>query len=159
VIHSDFLERLCASLPLTDVQVQECFTLVGRTLSSEEQAGLTATEQKETQTLLTDALLADFLDGLIIARRGPSPSSKGPRAAVVELTNNMILKKLRIALNLHAEDMLKLFHLGGTTLSNRELTALFRKPSHKRYKDCDDELLNAFLAGVGRVGNGTPLST
>jgi uncharacterized protein YehS (DUF1456 family) len=151
VIHSDFLERLCASLTLTDVQVQECFTLVGRTLTSEEQAGLAATGQGETQTLLTDALLADFLDGLIIARRGPSPSSNGRRDAVVELTNNMILKKLRIALNLQAKDMLKLFHLGGTPLSNRELTALFRKPTHKRYQDCDDELLHAFLDGVGRV--------
>jgi|GEM_PF-5660102 len=72
----------------------------------------------------------------------------GSRDAVVELTNNMILKKLRIALNLHAEDMLKLFHIGGKTLANRELSVLFRKPTNKHYKACDDELLIAFLEGV-----------
>ena len=146
--NNDTLDRLRATLKLTDAEVLECFTLVGRTLTSEAQAGLGAPVQGEARTLLTDALLADFLDGLIIARRGPNPSSSGSRDAVVELTNNMILKKLRIALNLHAEDMLKLFHIGGKTLANRELSVLFRKPTNKHYKACDDELLNAFLEGV-----------
>lgn len=146
--NNDTLDRLRATLKLTDAEVLECFTLVGCTLSSEAQAGLGAEVQGEARTPLTDALLADFLDGLIIARRGPSPSSGGSRAAVAELTNNMILKKLRIALNLYAEDMLKLFQLGGKTLANGELTVLFRKPTHKHYKVCDDELLSAFLDGV-----------
>ena len=146
--NNDTLDRLRATLKLTDAEVLECFTLAGRTLTSEAQAGLGTQVQGEAQTPLTDALLADFLDGLIIARRGPSPSSSGSRDAVVELTNNMILKKLRIALNLYAEDMLELFHLGGKTLADGELTVLFRKPTHKHYKACDDELLSAFLEGL-----------
>jgi uncharacterized protein YehS (DUF1456 family) len=148
VTHNDTLDRLRATLKLTDAEVLKCFTLVGRTLTTEAQAGLGAQVQGESRTLLTDALLADFLDGLIIARRGPSPSSSGSRDAVVELTNNMILKKLRIALNLQAEDMLKLFHRGGKTLAKGELSALFRKSTHKHYKACDDEHLSAFLEGV-----------
>ena len=146
--NNDTLDRLRTARKLTEAEVLECFTLVGRTLTSEAQASLGAQVQGEERTLLTDALLADFLDGLVIARRGPNPSSSGSRDAVVELTNNMILKKLRIALNLYAEDMLKLFHLGGKTLVNGELTVLFRKPTHKHYKACDDELFSAFLEGL-----------
>ena len=146
--NNDILDRLRATLKLTDAEVLECFTLVGRTLTSEAQASLGAQGQGEARTLLTDVLLADFLDGLIIARRGPSPSSSAGHDAVVELSNNMILKKLRIALNLRAEDMLKLFELGGKTLANAELTVLFRKAKNKHYKVCDDELLSAFLEGV-----------
>ena len=145
---SDILDRLCASLKLTDAQILECFTLAGRTLTPEAQAGLAAQGSGEARTMLTDAFLADFLDGLIIARRGPSPSGSSRRDAVVSLTNNMILKKLRIALNLQAEDMLELFKLGGKPLTNGELTVLFRKPRHKHYRDCDDELFNAFLGGI-----------
>ncbi len=146
--NNDTLDRLRDALNLTDAEVQECFTLVGRTLSSEAQAALNDQLPEEARPLLTDALLADLLDGLIIARRGPSPSSSGGRDAVVKLTNNMILKKLRIALKLYAEDMLKLFQIGGKTLADGELTVLFRKPKHKHYKTCNDELLIAFLEGI-----------
>lgn len=146
--HNDTFDRVRATLKLTDADVLTCFSLAGRTLTTEAQAGLGAQVQGEARTLLTDALLADFLDGLIINRRGPSPSGSGGRVAVTELTNNMILKKLRIALNLQGEDMRTLFESGGKTLSDREVTVLFRKPTHTHYKTCEDDLLNAFLDGV-----------
>ena len=84
---------------------------------------------------------------MILKKRGPRDTDGAPRAPV-RLTNNGILKKLRIALNLYEEDMLKLFHIGGKTLANGELSVLFRKPTNKHYKACDDELLSAFLEGV-----------
>ncbi len=148
MINNSILDKLRATLTLSDADVLECFALAGCTLSPELEASLEAQDQEGTQTPLSDALLADFLDGLILVWRGPSPSGSLRPAAAVELTNNMILKKLRIALDLYAEEMLELFQLGGKTLSNADLTALFRKPTHKRYKPCDDELLSAFLEGV-----------
>jgi uncharacterized protein YehS (DUF1456 family) len=148
VTHNDTLDRLRAVLKLTDVQVAECFALAGHTLTSEVLAGLGAQVQGDARTVMTDALLGGFLDGLIIARRGPRPGSGAPREAVAELTHNIVLKKLRIALNLYEEDMLKLFRAGGKTISKGELTALFRKPTHKHYRECDDPLLSVFLEGI-----------
>ena len=142
------LDRLRAVLKLTDADVVECFTLAGHPLSPEAQAGLHSQAQGAARTALTDAHMGSFLDGLIIARRGPSPSGGAPRKPVAELTNNMILKKLRIALNLREEDMLKLFRAGGQALSKGELTVLFRKPTHKHYKACDDQLMGIFLKGL-----------
>ena len=148
--NNNIFDRLRAILNLTDAEVLECLNLTGCTLTPEAEASLDTQVQAEARTPLTDALLADFLDGLIISRRGPSPSGSGGHNDVVELTNNMILKKLRIALNLYADDMLNLFHLGGKTLNKGELTVLFRKPTNKHYKPCGDELLSAFLEGVNK---------
>ncbi len=146
--NNDTLDRLRAILKLTDANVVECFTLAGHALSPEAQAGLQTQAQGAARIALTDALLRTFLDGLIIARRGPRPAGGAATEPPAELTNNMILKKLRIALNLYEEDMLKLFWAGGKTLSKGELTVLFRKPTHKHYKACDDQLLSVFLTGL-----------
>ena len=146
--NNDTLDRLRAVLKLSDANVAECFTLAGQTLSPEAQAGLHSRAQGAARIAVTDALLRSFLDGLIIARRGPRPSSSPTPEPATELTNNVILKKLRIALNLYEEDMLKLFRAGGKMLSKGELTVLFRKPTHKHYRACDDQLLSVFLEGI-----------
>ena len=146
--HNTILDIVRSSLKLTDAKVLECFTLGGSSLSPEALAEVTAKVQGEEPGALTDAHLAAFLDGLIVARRGPSPSSSSRADAVVELTNNTILKKMRIALNLQAEGMLQLFDAGGKTLTRGDLTVLFRKPTHKHYKACGDELFLAFFEGM-----------
>jgi len=142
------LDKLRDVLKLTDTNVIECFTLAGHPLSPEEQAGLHSEAKGAARIALSDALLTSFLDGLIIARRGPRPSGGASPEPAAELTNNMILKKIRIALNLYEKDMLKLFVAGGKPLSNGELRVLFRKSTHKHYKACDDQLLSAFLDGI-----------
>ena len=60
----------------------------------------------------------------------------------------MVFQKLRIALNLKAEDILAAFELAGFNLSNHELSAFFRKPSHKNYRECKDQVLRNFLLGI-----------
>ena len=145
------LDRLRAVLKLTDAQVVECFELAGHPLSPEARAGFHSQAQGEDRLALSDGQFGLFLDGLIIARRGPRPDGAAP-APVEVLTNNMILKKLRIALNLHEEGMLALFGAGGRVLGKRELSVLFRAPTHKHYKACDDDLLADFLQGIKRHG-------
>ena len=91
--------------------------------------------------------LGIFLDGLVTLRRGPSPKKPADDEAVA-LTNNLILKKLRIALELKEPETEIIFGLGDVTLGKQELKSLFRKEGHKNFKACSDELLMAFLEGL-----------
>ena len=63
------------------------------------------------------------------------------------MTNNEIIKKLRIALDLKELDMTEIFELSGYEIKKQELAGIFRKESHKNYKECSDQLLSHFLNG------------
>jgi len=91
--------------------------------------------------------LGVFLDGLIILKRGPSPKKANDDEAV-ELTNNLILKKLRIVLELKEPETELIFNLADVVLTKQELKSLFRNEQHKNFKACSNELLMAFLEGL-----------
>lgn len=94
----------------------------------------------------TDSQFAIFLNGLIIDRRGikkgaqPEPEQR--------LNNNIIFRKLKIALDLKAEDILEILGLTELHISKHELSAFFRKPGHKHYRVCQDQILRNFLNGI-----------
>ena len=98
-------------------------------------------------TVATYEELGVFLDGLVTLKRGPSPKKANDDEAV-ELTNNLILKKLRIALELKEAETEIIFGLADVELSKQQLASLFRKEGHKNFKECSDELLMAFLDGL-----------
>jgi uncharacterized protein YehS (DUF1456 family) len=56
--------------------------------------------------------------------------------------------KLKIALNLKAEDVLEILELAEFRISKHELSAFFRKPGHKHYRECKDQILRNFLQGM-----------
>ncbi|MFN5345907.1 MAG: DUF1456 family protein [Bacteroidota bacterium] len=64
------------------------------------------------------------------------------------LTNNDILKKLRVALELRDDDIIEILKLSDFEISKTELSALFRKEDHPNYKKCGDQLLRNFLNGL-----------
>ncbi len=93
-----------------------------------------------------DTLLATFLNGLIIEKRG---KKDGPQPVPEKkLTNNIIFMKLKIALNLKAEKVLDILNLADIKLSKHELSAFFRKANHKHYRECQDQVLRKFLKGL-----------
>ncbi len=111
-------------------------------------AGNCLAEKDEDDAFVTmkNRELAAFLNGFISFKRG---KREGPQPAPEsQLNNNMVFQKLRIALNLKAEDILAAFELAGFRLSNHELSAFFRKPSHKNYRECKDQVLRNFLLGI-----------
>ena len=63
------------------------------------------------------------------------------------MTNNDVLKKLRIALDLKEADRFAIFALTEHKINKAELSGYFRKPGHKNYKECSDDVLQAFLDG------------
>ena len=94
-----------------------------------------------------DKILGSFLDGLIIHNRGRKETGQ-ESVKQIALTNNDVLKKLRIALELKEEDMLAILKAGDVNISKSELTALFRKRGHKHYKECGDQFLRYFFRGL-----------
>lgn len=64
------------------------------------------------------------------------------------MTNNDILKKLRVALKLRDEDIIQILKLAEFDVSKSELSALFRAEDHPNYKECGDQILRYFLNGL-----------
>jgi len=95
---------------------------------------------------ITDHDLALFLNGLIVAFRGKRDGVLPPTEKV--LNHNLTLRKLKIAFSLQAEDMLAIWALAKFRLSKHELSAFFRKPNHRHYRECKDQILRNFLQGM-----------
>jgi uncharacterized protein YehS (DUF1456 family) len=94
----------------------------------------------------SDTQLAIFLNGLINDKRGKKEGAQPETEA--RLSNNIIFLKLKIALNLKAEDVLGILGLAKISISKHELSAFFRKPGHKHYRECQDQILRNFLKGM-----------
>ena len=105
-------------------------------------------EEDPEQQPCEDRTLAGFLNGLINENRG---KKEGVQRALEEvLDNNIIFMKLKIALDLRAEDVLRILGLADFEISKHELSAFFRKPGHKHYRECKDQILRNFLHGLQR---------
>ena len=64
------------------------------------------------------------------------------------MDNNMILRKLKIALELKDTDMVEIFELADFKVSKSEVKAIFQKKEHKNFKFCGDQMLRRFLTGL-----------
>jgi len=64
------------------------------------------------------------------------------------MTNNDILKKLRVALKLRDTDIVKILQLVDFKVTESELSALFRKPDHRNFRPCGDQFLRNFLKAL-----------
>lgn len=64
------------------------------------------------------------------------------------LTNNDILKKLRVALQLRGEDIIEILGLVDFKISKSELGAFFRKEDNPKYMPLQDQILRNFLNGL-----------
>ena len=64
------------------------------------------------------------------------------------MTNNDILKKLRIALELKDTDIIEILKLSDFEITKPELSAIFRNADHRNYKECGDQILRNFLNGL-----------
>lgn len=148
--HNDILRRLRFALKLKDSHAASLFSADPHNAIKIDSSGFKAriAKPEEEHCIATsDAEMAAFLDGLIADRRGLRPDAE-PVPTPERLSKNEILKKLRIAFALREESMLKVLHRGGSKLSRSELGALFRKPGHKHYRECGDQVLRAFLMGL-----------
>ena len=147
--NNDILQQLRYALNINDSTIVEIFKLADHEIEQSNLTGLLKKEDEEGFIDCGDAVLRYFLDGLILHKRGRKEIKPGEtRKSDTRLTNNTILKKLRIALELKEDDMLAILRLADVDISKSELTALFRKEGQKNYKECGDQFLRKFLRGL-----------
>lgn len=146
--NNDILRRLRYALDMPDKEVVRVFGLGGQAVTENQVKNFMRNEEDPGAKYCIDSMFSSFLDGLILDRRGPPPAGRPAPAAVEQLSNNDKLKKIRIALNLQEDAMLAILKAGGHPMSRGELSALFRKPNHKHYRACGDQVLRKFLSGL-----------
>ena len=154
--NNDLLRRLRYALNLNGETIAELCKLGGHEIGPIDVLKLLKKEEETGFVACADTAMGAFLDGLIISRRGahdPKPGSA--KKADMALNNNLILKKLRIALELNDEAMLAIFAKAGVQLSKSELSAMFRAEGHRNYKPCGDQMLRNFIRGLTPILSAT----
>lgn len=144
--NNDVLRRIRYIFDYNDTQMITLFALANYQVTREQiSIWLKKDDDPEFQEC-ADIMLATFLNGFIIERRGQKPGVQvKPEDS---LTNNIIFRKLKIALNLKDQDILEIMLLADFNMSKHELSAFFRKPGHKNYRECKNQILRNFLQGM-----------
>jgi len=144
--NNDVLRRLRYIFDFSDSKMMAIFGQVECDVTRAEISDWLKKDDDPAFVPCSDRLLATFLNGLIVEFRGkqegalPEPESR--------LSNNIVLRKLKIAMNLQAEDMLAVLEAANVKISKHELSAFFRKPGTPHYRVCQDQLLRKFLGGL-----------
>jgi len=149
MINNDVLRSIRFMLDLSDAKVVEITRLVDPEfpLDKADVPALLKKDEDEGAVACSDRILAHFLDGLIVYFRGRD-ESQPQRPVESRITNNLVLKKLRVAFQLKDVDMHDIMQAAGFPLTKPEMTALFRLPGHKHYRPCGDQILRNFLKGL-----------
>lgn len=156
---NDIFRKITTALSMDTQQIQALFAATDIDLSDKEITNLLKTDYQPGFEAMPDYILLTFLNNLIDAKRGKkADAAADPVAKHQKIANNEVLKKLRIAFNLHEQDVRNVFKLVTIELTKSDLSALFRKPGNSHFKACDDELLLDFIDGLGawlQQGQGT----
>ena len=148
--NNDFLRRLRYALNIKDNIMIQIFKKGNIIVTREDIIDYLKKDIDDGFKKLSNNDLISFLDGLIIQKRGNRED--GTPVPTIKITknnlNNILLRKLRIALAFKSYDMIRIFKLGGIEISEGELSALFRNENHKNYKECGDKYIRIFLKGL-----------
>lgn len=144
--NNDVLRRIRYTFNFDDSKMIDIFGLAGLEVTRAEISDWLKKDDDPDYKHCSDPQMAAFLNGLIIEKRG---KKDGPQPEPEKtLNNNIIFRKLRIALNLQAEDVIALVNNADFRISKHELSAFFRKPGHRHYRECKDQVLRYFLKGM-----------
>ena len=144
--NNDVLRRIRYTFDFSDAKMIAIFALADHKVTREQVSAWFKKDDDPDMEIMKDNELAIFLNGLINEKRGkkegeqPTPEKR--------LTNNIIFRKLKIALNLQADDILIILNEMDMPISKHELSAFFRKVGHKHYRECKDQVLRNFLKGM-----------
>ena len=144
--NNDILRSLRYTFNWSDSKMIELFGLADLVVTRAEVSDWLKKEDDPSFKAIYDKDLDIFLNGFIIEKRGkkegeqPKPEKK--------LNNNIVFRKLKIALSLKEEDILDVFALRNFSISKHEISAFFRNPNQDQYRPCKDQILRNFLQGL-----------
>ncbi|MBU1283441.1 YehS family protein [Pseudomonas sp.] len=147
MLNNDVLRSLRYTLDISDAQMVKIIQLSGKQVELDELAAMLKKDDEEGYTPCDDELMAHFLDGLVYFKRGKD-ESRPAQPLELPITNNMVLKKLRVAFELKEDDMHTIMQSVDCPVSKPEMSALFRKFGHSNYRTCGDQFLRNFLKGL-----------
>ena len=144
--NNDVLRRVRYIFDFDDAKMIALFGMASYAVTRAEVSDWLKKDDDPSFQECSDSVLAVFLDGLICDMRGEKDGAR--HEPETQLTNNMIFIKLKIALNLKADDVVEILGLADQSISKTELSAFFRRPGHKHYRECKDQILRNFLKGL-----------
>ncbi len=140
------LTSIMASLKLNKVDILKSYKLVDKKITQDDVDDILREPNDEKFILLSDEGFELFLNGFIVYKRGPS--DKKTKKQKIYFSNNIILKKLKIALDLKDEDIIEIFKNDSLDITKSQLSAYFRRDGHINYRKCSDSLLKRFIKGM-----------
>ncbi len=140
------MRRLRYAFDLEDSEMMDLFELGGQSATREEISDWLKKDDDPAFKPLYDKQLAVLLNGMIVHERG-NKDKEVPKPEK-SLNNNIIFRKLKIALNLKDDEIIEIFKLADITVSKHEISAFFRKPDQKQYRVCHDQYLRNFIYGL-----------
>ncbi|MEX6501093.1 DUF1456 family protein [Pseudomonas zhanjiangensis] len=147
MLNNDVLRSLRYSLDLSDAQMADIIQLGGLQVAEGRVSAVLKKDDEDGFQPCDDELMAHFLDGLVTFKRGKD-DSRPPQPLELPISNNLVLKKLRVAFELKEDDMHAIMHSVDCPVSKPEMSALFRKVGHSNYRSCGDQFLRNFLRGL-----------
>lgn len=146
MINNDVLRSVRYMLNISEFKLVEIVKLGGGEVTQAQMNAFIKREDEPGFEACPQNVMARFLNGLIYLRRGKDETR--PPLAPELPTNNVVLKKLRVAFELKDDDILAMLDESGFKISKTELSALFRKEGHHNYRECGDQFLRNFLKGL-----------
>lgn len=144
--NNDIFRKLRYIFQYSDDQMMETFGLMEHAVTRAQVCAWLKSDDHADFMQLSDRNLALFLNGLIVRFRGKRDGQLPPTES--KINHNVVFRKLKIALSLQAEDILSILQKANFRLSKHELSAFFRKPGHRHYRECKDQVLRNFLQGL-----------
>lgn len=146
--NNDVLRSIRYTFELNDSKMIELFALAGKEVTRTEICDWLKRDDDPAFQVIYDQHLAFFLNGFIIEKRGKKDGELP--VAEKKMNNNIVLRKLKIALSLRDEDIVEILSFVDFRVSKHEISAFFRSPEQNQYRSCKDQLLRNFLNGLQR---------
>ena len=144
--NNDIIRRIRYTFDLSDSKMIGIFGLANHEVTRAQISDWLKKDDDPDYKEIHDNMLAIFLNGFIIEKRGKTEADQ-PKPEK-RLNNNIIFRKLKIALNLKDNEILEILELVDMGISKHELSAFFRKPEQNQYRPCKDQILRNFLHGL-----------
>ena len=146
MINNDVIRSIRYILNISEFKLVEIVKLGGGEITQSAMNTYLKHEDEPGFEECSQKVMSQFLNGLIYFKRGKD-ENRPPLPSELP-TNNVVLKKLRVAFELKDNDILEILTQAGFQVSKTELSAFFRKEGHPNYRQVGDQFLRNFLKGL-----------